>query len=504
MQAPLLNRDLAEAHQGSFNLNKHFPEKVIQFGTGVLLRGLTDYLIEKANRQQYFGGSVVVVKSTGVDVSEFTQQDNLYTVLDKGVKQGHVIAEKHLITCINRVLVATTEWETILQCAANPDIEIAISNTTEAGLVYVQERLTNAAPVSFPAKLTAYLWHRYQTFGGDLTKGIIILPTELVSDNGHLLKQFVLRHAEHNQLPTAFMEWIEAGNYFCNTLVDRIVPGKSEKDDLVVWNEEITYYDHLHLTAEPFLLWAIEGGTLIKEKLSFAAADNRVVIAESIAGFKEQKLRILNGSNTAVVSPAYLAGCDTVYETTQDPLFARFTVDLIEKEIIPTIIDQCPGAPDFASQVLDRFGNPFVQYKLLNIALQSSSKMNSRNAATIIRYYTLYQTYPPLMLTGLAAFFLFYTPAGKDGDSFYGERDGVRYDYRDEHAEFLCKTLQGNNWADLAGAESAISTILNNHEIFSPALPALPGITARVAELCLELKQARIRATLEKYLAKSL
>lgn len=503
IELPLLCRAFIADNPDAFKLNQdvlNLPEKVIQFGTGVLLRGLVDYVIDAANKKQIFNGSVVVIKSTDGNVAEFEQQDNLYTVIEQGLHLGEIVEQKHLITCISRVLSAHDDWGEILQCAADPSIEIVISNTTEAGLVFVEEVFDNQTPKSFPAKLCAYLWRRYSVFNGDENRGMVILPTELRSHNGQLLQEFILRHADNNKLPPAFLDWVSTSNHFCNTLVDRIVPGKSEKDDLVLWDNALSYVDHLHTKAEPYLLWAIEGNNIVKAKLPFALNDERVIIAENIAGYEEQKLRILNGSNSIVVSPAYLAGCNTLFDTVTDNLFAGYTTRLIDEEIIPTIIDQCPNARAFADDVLDRFGNPFVQYKLLNIVLQSSSKMNSRNATTIIRYYHAYGQYPPLTLIGLASFFLFYTPKEKEGCAYYGSRDGVRYPYRDEHADFICTALEHINWMDNDLAINAVTKILGNERIFSPELASLPELASSVVQFCAILKSNGIRETIAYYL----
>jgi tagaturonate reductase len=496
----VLNWELIERYPGEFEVKKdliNLPEKVIQFGTGMLLRALVDYLIDKANKSNSFNGRVVIIKSTGNSTEEFSKQSNLYTVIEKGNLGSKPFEQKNIIACISRVLPAQLRWKDILQCAADPHIEIAVSNTTEAGLVFEEEMLSEEAPKSFPAKLTAYLFQRYKIFNGDKEKGMIILPTELVSNNGQLLKQFILKHAANNNLPKEFTDWINGNNYFCNTLVDRIVPGKSEKDDVINWNDTLKFRDHLHTTAEPYLLWAIEGNDTVKKKVSFIEADNRAVVTESIEGFKEQKLRILNGSNTAVVAPAYLAGLNTVHETVTDKLFATFTRQVIQREILPTIIEQYPTVEAFSKEVMDRFANPFVQYPLLNIALQCSSKMNSRNAATIIRYHKEFNRYPPLMSLGFACFFLFYTPAGKENDTYYGKRNNERYLYRDEHTAFLCSKLESVDWNDITSGERAVSAILNNDKIFSAELASLPGIAKMIAELCNRLLNEGIGKTIE-------
>jgi tagaturonate reductase len=500
---PLLSKEFVLANEATFKITKDsfiLPEKVIQFGTGVLLRGLADYLIDKANRHNYFNGRVVVVKSTGSDVSEFTRQNNCYTLLEKGIRHGRSVEEKHLITCISRVLAALDEWEAILECAANPAIEFVISNTTEAGLVFIPEKIVGRVPESFPAKLTAYLWQRYLAFDGTAESGMVILPTELVSDNGRTLKKYIVKHAVNNGLPKRFIRWIKKCNHFCNTLVDRIVPGKSEKDDHIVWLDGVIYQDVLHITAEPFLLWAIEGGGYLKERLSFFNVDERVILTEDISGFKEQKLRILNGSNSLVVSPAYLAGCETLYDTVNNQLFKLYTTTIINDEIIPALPRNCTNASEFAEDVLERFANPHVQYRLSNIVLQFSSKMNSRNTDSLIRYYHLHQRYPPLTLIGWACFFLFYTPAGKEGEQYYGEYGGRRYFYRDEHTEFLCENLTGNRWDNHEEAEDAISRILNNPEIFSRELSTLPVLSSRIAQFCLQIKKEGVKQTISLYL----
>ena len=306
--------------------------------------------------------------------------------------------------------------------------------------------------------------------------------------------------ASNNDLDNDFISWIHNSNHFCNTLVDRIVPGKSEKDDVIRWSQDFEYIDHLHITVEPYLLWAIQGNDVVQQKLSFVKADNRAIVAESIECFKEQKLRILNGSNTAVVSSGYLAGLNTVYDSVTDQVFKAFTQQLITDEVLPTITEQCITAANFAKEVMDRFANPFIRYPLLNVALQCSGKMNSRNTATIIRYYKMFNKYPPLQSIGLASFFLFYTPAGKENDTWYGMRDTEKYLYHDEHTEFLCSRLEGMEWQYTIKAQECVSAIMDNDQIFSPELRVLPDLVKMITGLCRQLHCEGIKVTIEKFL----
>src|ERR1700760_4720421 len=99
------------------------PEKVLQFGTGVLLRGLPDYYIDKANRQGIFNGRIVVVKSTGTgSATDFSSQDSLYTLGIKGIEKGERVEENVICSAISRVLTATTEWNAILEVARSPEL----------------------------------------------------------------------------------------------------------------------------------------------------------------------------------------------------------------------------------------------------------------------------------------------------------------------------------------------------------------------------------------------
>ena len=284
-----LNKLNAEGVQIPSEETLSYPEKVLQFGTGVLLRGLPDYFINKANQQGIFKGRVVVVKSTsrgGVD--DFTSQDCLYTLCVQGIENKKQVENYIVNSSLSRVLIAKEQWEEILQVARSEELEVVISNTTEAGIVKVSETLGEDAPSSFPGKLLAVLLARFKHFGRDLSKGVVILPTELINDNGQTLKNIVHELARENQLSEEFINWLENANYFSNTLVDRIVPGALPAQK----HEEITgrlgYEDNLMIMAEPYRLWAIEApNEKVKSKLSFAQVDPGVKLVESIEKYKE-------------------------------------------------------------------------------------------------------------------------------------------------------------------------------------------------------------------------
>ena len=179
----------------SFSEIMQLPEKVLQFGTGVLLRGLPDVYIDLANKQNIFNGRIVVVKSTdsgGADA--FAKQDGLYTVLIRGFENGKQVDTNMVNASISRVLSASSEWDAILACAENPQMQLVISNTTEVGISLVEELIQANPPVSFPGKLLAFLYRRHQFFNGAMDAGMVIVPTELISENGHKLKSILLEN----------------------------------------------------------------------------------------------------------------------------------------------------------------------------------------------------------------------------------------------------------------------------------------------------------------------
>ena len=223
------------------------PEKVLQFGTGILLRGLIDDFIDKANRKGIFNGRIVVVKSTNTGGTDaFATQDGLFTQLIKGIDNGDKVDEIIINSSISRVLSASEEWEEILKVAASKELQIIISNTTEVGITLLEDdKVTASPPKSFPGKVLAVLLKRYETFGGSLDSGVVIVATELIVDNGNKLRDIVKQLAVNNNLSADFINWIDTANDFCNSLVDRIVPGKPSAQDKKNAEELLGYSDEL-------------------------------------------------------------------------------------------------------------------------------------------------------------------------------------------------------------------------------------------------------------------
>ena len=428
------------------------PEKVLQFGSGVLLRGLPDYFIDKANRYGIFNGRIVAVKSTSQgDVSAFDKQDGLYTLCIRDQKNGESFEENIINSSISRVLNAASQWNEGLDCAHSRDIQIIVSNTTEVGIQLIPEDIRQHPPKSYPAKLLAFLYERFNAFGGSAHSGMVIIPTELVSNNGKKLEAIVLELAHLNGLEEEFLEWLENYNHFCNSLVDRIVAGKPDDEFLSAIEDKIGYHDNLLITSEDFGLWAIEGDDHVKGVLSFAQADSRVIIKEDIDLHRELKLRLLNGTHTLSCGIAFLAGCKTVSDAMNDKIISSYIVDVMQNEIASAIPYDVEPATihDFASKGLQRFRNPYLRHRWLSIALNYSIKMKLRCIPVLMKHYERNDTVPEAIALGFAAYIYFMKAVARKDDEYYGEFNGESYLIQDDLAEIFYKRWTGLSIASL-------------------------------------------------------
>ncbi len=471
------------------------PERVLQFGSGVLLRGLVDFLIDKANKQGIFNGRIVIVKSTASDASDFQRQDCLYTLIEKGSVGEALQTRTTLVASVSRLLEARDQWAEIMKLAARPELQIVVSNTTETGIQYVEENYRAGVPNSFPAKLTAFLWERFQRLGGSAESGMVILPTELIADAGPTLKSFVHQHARANAAPSGFIDWLERHNHFCNTLVDRIVPGALPEKDRAALFAELGYEDRLAIQSEPFLLWAIEGGPDVRARLSFLDADDRAFVAPDIRPYRELKLRILNGGHTVSVCLAFLSGLTTVFEMTEQPALRRFLEGAIREEIVPTIPVEAAAA--FGEAALERFNNPFIAHPLINITLQQSTKMNARLAETIVRYVDLYGKPPDRICWGMAAALLFLRPRQLRDGKYYGEYNGRSYPVNDARAAFFDEAWRRADTQTPSTLLALTESVFSEPGLFDPRLRKLPGFVEAVAFRLGRLNEKGVNAAFE-------
>ncbi len=302
-----------------------YPVKILQFGEGNFLRGFVDWVIDHLNTATDFNAGICVIQpiKEGM-VKMLNDQDGLYHVWLNGLSKGENVDETRLITSIVKGINPYDDYQAYLKLAENNELRFIFSNTTESGIVFESKDTTlDELPSGFPGKVTALLYHRFKHFNGDKNKGLIIIPCELIDKNGATLKATILQYARHFNLPQEFSEWINSANYFCNTLVDRIVPG-FPRDSIQEIQERLQYEDNLVVKAEPFYLWVIEGDDQVKKEFPTAKMDMQVKFVTDQSPYRTRKVRILNGAHTSIVHRAYLEGLRTVEEVTKDPAMSKF------------------------------------------------------------------------------------------------------------------------------------------------------------------------------------
>lgn len=363
---------------------KKFPTKVIQFGEGNFLRAFIDWQIQKMNEQEIFEGGVAIVQplANGM-VKMLSEQENYYTVLLEGLLNGKKIQSTEIITCINETIDPYEDYRSYLALADNKDIEIIVSNTTEAGIafdendVFSEEKIPN----TFPAKLTILLYRRFK----NKLKGFHIIPCELINHGGKVLKETIFKYVDLWKLDEEFKLWLENENYFYSTLVDRIVPGYP-KDSAEEIFEKIGYRDNLLVKAEPFLLFVIEGDEKLLEVFQLTKAGLNVLLVKDMQPYRERKVRLLNAPHTALALTGLIAGIETVGEAMKDEDFSKFINDLMYKEISPKIDLDKKELADYSESIKERFNNPFVKHALSSISLNSVSKFKARLLPTLNSY----------------------------------------------------------------------------------------------------------------------
>ncbi len=463
--------------------NLELPEKVLQFGTGVLLRGLPDYFIDKANKKGIFNGKIVMVKSTETNGTDaFKEQDGLYTQWVSGIENGAIVNQYIINGSISRVLTASNEWESILALAESKDIQIIISNTTEAGLVLDNsDRIDTGVPRSFPGKLLSFLYKRWRFFNGSIDAGMVILPTELLLNNGQILLQFLNTLVDNNSLDTNFKSWLNEANHFCNTLVDRIVPGKLSGELQKEAIEKLGYDDELMIMSEPFRLWAIESDSdRVNEILSFANADPNMVIVKSIEQFRNLKLRLLNGAHTFSCGLAFLAGFETVKEAMSNHLFVDFLTTLMKEEITFCLNEEGIDnkvSIEFACSVLERFANPTIEHRWLSITVNYSEKMRTRNIPLILQYFQKNKKIPEKMTIGFVGYLLFNQHLDLKNNQFYGKFKGLTYKIDDSKLEKLYRNSKNKT------VEQFVHLVLSDISLWGTDLSELNEFEEQVIRL---------------------
>ena len=455
-------------------------EKVMQFGEGNFLRAFVDDFIDIANEKTGYNGKVVLVQPIAAGLANLiNQQEGLYTLYLRGNEKGVKVDDKRVISCVSRCLNPYEEWDKVLDFARSDDLEIIVSNTTEAGIVHESEsRFDQVPPISFPAKLTKVLHERYSAG----KKGVVILSCELIDNNGKELLNCVNQYIADWGLDESFRRWVNEENIFCSTLVDRIVPGRiRDQAEVAALDAKNGYEDPLTDVGEVFGIWVIEGPEGLEDRLPFKAAGVPVIVVPDVTPYKKRKVRILNGAHTGFVLGAYLAGFDIVRDCMHDETVLGFMNKMLYDEVIPTLPLDKKDLSDFAAAVQDRFNNPFVNHELMSISLNSTSKWRARNLPSFKDYVDKCGTLPKCLTASFAAYMAFYSCdiQGLDDKGLTCRRPkGNDYVVSDDRfvLEFYFAHKDDS-------PEALAHAVMTNTDMWGEDLTAIPGFEAEAARI---------------------
>lgn len=395
------------------------PERIIQFGEGNFLRAFVDWIIWNMDAKTNFNGSVVVVQPIDRGMVDWLNgQDCLYHVNLQGRLNGEAVNSLERIDVISRALNPYSQNAAFMALADQPEIRFVISNTTEAGITFDPAcKFTDAPASSYPGKLVQLLYRRYKTFNGDPKKGLILMPCELIFLNGHHLKECIYQYIELWKEDLGadyarFKEWFTKYNYVCATLVDRIVPGFPRKDIAAI-QEKVGYADNLVVQAEIFHLWVIEKPENmsideLREEFPAEKAGLHVLIAESEKPYHERKVTLLNGPHTVLSPVAYLSGINIVRDACNDPVIGKYIHKVQFEELMETLNLPMDELRQFASDVLERFNNPYVDHQVTSIMLNSFPKFETRDLPGLKTYLERKGQLPKGLVLGLAAIITYY------------------------------------------------------------------------------------------------
>ena len=423
------------------------------------------------NEKTDFNGSVVVVQpiENGM-IDMFNGQDCLYHVNLQGLDNGEPVNSLTKIDVISRALNVYTQNDEFMRLAEQPEMRFVISNTTEAGITFDPTcKFTDKPASSYPGKLTQLLYHRYEYFKGDMSKGLIVFPCELIFLNGHKLKECILQYIELWQLGAEFKDWFLHACGVYATLVDRIVPGfpRKEIDEI---KAKLGYDDNMVVQGEFFHLWVIEAPASIANEFPADKAGLNVLFVPSEEPYHERKVTLLNGPHTVLSPVAYLSGINIVRDACQHPVVGKYINKVMCEELMETLNLPKEELQKFAADVLERFVNPFVDHQVTSIMLNSFPKYETRDLPGLKTYLARKGELPKGLVLGLAAIITYY-------------KGGVREDGAEivpnDAPEIMA--LLKELWAT-GDTRKVAEGVLAEESIWKSNLNAVPGLTDLVVQ----------------------
>ncbi len=477
-----LPHHLPRLNRQNRGITNPYPERIVQFGAGNFLRAFVDWAVDILNEQAGFASSVVVVRATpGGTYAALDEQNGLFHVLLQGIRHGVYVSETRLVSCISRAVYPYQDFESYRALARQPAIRFIFSNTTEAGIQYVaSDQADDRPPSSFPAKLTQFLYTRYRHFAGAADKGCIIIPTELIEDNGSQLREMVLRYAQEWRLEADFSRWLTDDNRFCNTLVDRIVTGFPQENGPAL-QEQLGFEDRLLVAGERYHSWFIEAPPELRRELPVEKSDLNIHLVPDVRPYRTTKVRILNGLHSAMVPLGLLLGLESVRQCIEHETLSRLLTDMVFQEIIPSLDGDEAALQAFAHDTLERFRNPALHHRLSAIALNASAKIRARLLPTLHAFHDKRGELPARLTLVLAAYIHCY----------HSDTISIA-----DHAAVLAEFSEV--WQTASSLDQVAARVLAKRDLWGSDLTDVPGLNAQVSHYLRRLEMDGVQTLVQE------
>lgn len=498
-----LNREyLLETNPDFVNANDKLPEKILMFGEGKFNRAFHCFMIQTMNDQGIFNGRIIAVQpiEQGGILDALEGQDYYYTVMHRGKLDGEVVQDPKIIGAISRGIRSVSEWDTLLETARQDSIEVVISNTTEAGLDYLKEDFTpEAAPVSYPGKITAWLYERFKFFKDkEVSGGVVIMPCELLEQNGEILKARINQKIDDWNLPEEFRSWVTTSCSICSTLVDRIVTGPPPSGEEEKIAEALGYKDEMLTTCEPYLLFVVNGDERVRDVLPFHEAGLNVRF-EPEGPYKKIKVSFLNGAHTLMCAVGISKGIETVGEMLANPETRQFIMTGVYDEIFPVVDLPADKKTTYIDSIFERFENPFVRHMLKDIAMNGVSKFRERLLPSFTGYVSQYHRLPNNLTQTLSSILYLYKNSELTSDSFVYEKDDKVFEIKETPTtiEVFKEARESTKGDD----REYVRRILGSETLWGKDLTKLPNLTETVLQNIRSMENPEAPEVLETFVS---
>ena len=378
---------------------------IVHLGLGAFFRAFGAIYVEDAVRMSGGDWGIIGVSLQSPSTRDrLAAQDFVYTTVTQDADGGETFRK---VEIVEDVLVAPEDPEAVLAWMSNPAIRIVTLTVTEKGYCHdpatgrlnlehpdIVHDLANPLPRSAPGFLVRALQRRRDAGHPPFT----VLTCDNLPENGRLVRLAVLDLAGRIDPPLA--GWIAAEGRFPATMVDRITPA-TKPEDVERLAQKIGYRDEAPVMCEPFRQWVVEDdfvpayGADARPDLAAAGAE----MVADVTPYENMKLRMLNGTHSALAYLGYLAGHETIAETVADPVFAAFVKRLWRQEIMPSFAP--PEGVDleaYADALFKRYSNPAIRHRTWQIAMDGSQKLPQRILGTISDNLDAGRACPGLML----------------------------------------------------------------------------------------------------------